>query len=231
MNDDFYSDKSQLRRELRGRWHRLGRGNLLTGTIITLLSFYALNSPGHSQVYDVALPCVFVAAHLVLLIFNETHAERTRPTAAFFFNLPRKRGITFIATTLFFLGHALYYEFVIALGVFLKLGDADITPIYRVHPEMMVLPFMAVFGALWYCHRPRNTMQLIGSVAGLVLLIAALVARHMLKPQPSPENNFLPLRDFPLGLEWGMALLLLAIGISVCWRLRGELPHAERGGA
>ena len=231
MSTDFYSAKNQLQRELRGRWRQLGRGNLRNGTILTLLSFYALHSPGHSQVYDVTVPYAFAALHLAILVFSQTHAERSGRTAAFFLNLPRERVTTFIATTLFFLGHAFYYQLVIAVGIYFKLGGADITPVYRLHPEIMTLPFLAVFAALWYCHKPRMMLETIGSGLLVLLALAALVAQYMLKPQATPENNFLPPRDSPLGLEWVIALLLLAVGIAVCWRIRGEWSTEKGAGA
>ena len=219
MSSDFYAPRQQLRRELRMRWRHFGRGKPVSGTIITLLAFYPLNSPGFSQVYDVALPYLFAAIHVAAIILTQTQVERTRPTAAFFLNLPRERSVRVSATALYFLAHALYYELIIALGIYLKLGSADITPFYRVHPELAMLPFVAVIVALWYCHQSRHWIHKAGTYVGLISLAAALFFRHFVKPEASPENGFLPPRDIALGVEWAVALLLLAIGVAVFWRL------------
>lgn len=230
MSSDFYAPKEQLRRELRMRWRHFGRAKPIGGTIVTLLAFYPLNSPGFSQVYDVALPYIVAALHVATIILTQTQVERTRPTAAFFLNLPRERSVRVSATALYFLGHALYYELVIALGIYLMLGSADITPIYRIHPDLAVLPFIAVIVALWYGHRPRNLAHKAGSIVGFFALTSALFFRYYVKPQASPENGFLPPRDIALGIEWAVALLLLAICVAVLWRLCNGKPIESGAG-
>ena len=101
MDGDFYSTGVQLKRELRGRWRRLDRGNLLRGALLALGSFYAFRWAGHSQIYDVTVPFLAVAGHLAILVFAQVAPERNERTGAFFHNLPRDRRTTFLADPLF----------------------------------------------------------------------------------------------------------------------------------
>ena len=38
----------------------------------------------------------------------------------------------------------LYYNLIIALGICVKLGNAGITPVYRFHPELTILPLSLI---------------------------------------------------------------------------------------
>lgn len=229
MDGDFYSTSAQLKRELRGRWRRLERENLLLGTILALAGFYAFHTPGKSQIYDVELPFIAVALHLALLVFTQTAPERTERTGAFFHNLPRDRNTALAADLIYFLAHAFYYELLIVLGIALKLGGADITPIYRLHPDFVALPFAAVLCAVWYCSRPRNALQTFVAVVLFVVFIGVLIFLVVVKPDATIENNYLPSRGVPIIVEWLVAVVLLVTMAVACWQTRRTLyPLGEK---
>lgn len=226
--DDFYSRKKQFRRELRHQFRSMEWGDLAFATLLTLLCFYVLFSPGQSQVYDVAIPYLYATFHLTLLIFRQTAVERVHPTSKFYVNLPRTTSVTFFAKCVYFLGHAVYYEIVIALGVVIKLGGADITPYYRLHPEIMVLPVVAVLGSVWYCHGPRSLADTVFALSSVAVAFIALIVRYFSLPLPDLANNFLPPRDLPLPWAMCIALALLAGSMGLCWRIRNDVPTEER---
>jgi hypothetical protein len=228
MSGDFYSTGAQLKREVRGRWRRLERGNLLRGTLLALGSFYAFRSVGQSQVYEVTVPFLTVAGHLSILVFTQVAPERNERTGAFFHNLPRDRRTTFLADAMYFLGHAIFYLLLIASGIYLKLGGADITPYYRIHPEIALLPVAVVFASLWYCSRYRSFRHIATSTTVLVTLIGLLLFRVVVMPEATLENGFLPPRDFPLALEWIAAVVPVALTAATAWRASGTLESSKR---
>jgi hypothetical protein len=227
MSSDFYSTSAQLKRELRGRWRRLERGNVLLGALLALGSFYAFRAVGQSQVYDVTVPFLAVAGHLAILVFTQITPERNERTGAFFHNLPRDRRTTFLADVIYFLGHAIFYLLLIAPGIYLKLGGADITPYYRIHPEIAILPVVAVMASLWYCSRYRSFRHIVVSTAVGGIVIGLLLLRIIRMPEATLENGFLPPRDLPLEVEWLAALLLVAVTAAAAWRAGGALESSK----
>lgn len=227
MDSDFYSTSAQLKREVRGRWRRLERGNLLRGALLALGSFYAFRWAGHSQVYDVTVPFLAVAGHLAILVFTQVAPERNERTGAFFHNLPRDRRTTFFADVIYFLGHALFYLLLIALGISLKLGGADITPYYRIHPEIATLPIVTVLGSLWYCSRYRSFRHIAVSTFVFGTLLCLLLLRIVVMPEGTLENGFFPPRDFPLAVEWLAALVTLALAAAAAWRAGGTMESSK----
>ncbi len=220
MSEEFYSTSKELERELKYLWRTMHWSNLPVGTVLTLFSFYALHWPGYSQVFDVILPFVYVSIHLVILIENQCNPERKRPTAAFYINLPRRPARSLGAALVFYLGQVFYYEILIGIGVWLKLGGADITPAYRLHPDMIVLPIVAVLTTLWSIrHRGAWATRLL-SLPFTLLLFVSLVSFHYLGPASSEANNFFPPRALPLLFTAPLAIGMVAgLGI-LCWRAR-----------
>ena len=231
MNPSTFDYKPQLLRELRTRWRLRQRGNTALGTAVTLACFYVLHWPGYSQVYDVVLPYVYAAFHLALLAFTQLQPERKGATAAFHVNLPRSRATRFDANALFFLAHAVYFELVIAVGIYVKLGGAGITPIYRVAPDVALLPMVAVLATLWFCHREPGWTAPLQFTALFVAAIACLAVIRCFYGPAGPENNFLPPRLLPLVLSSAIGAGVLVGSGALCWRvrdrhivLRGEKP-------
>lgn len=209
MNTNFYDYKRQLLRELHTRWRLRGRGSTVLGTVLVLAGFYVLHSPGYSQVYEVFLPYFVAAVYLSVIIMTQTYVERIQPTAAYFTNLPRDRRVTMDANALYFLGHAVYFQLVIGLGIYFKLGGADITPYYRLHPDVMTLPVAAAIFTLWIYSRQRYWDTAIRLAATGIVVGVVLIIRQILIGTGGPEDNFIPDRWVPLGFGVVLAAAIL----------------------
>lgn len=216
VSGDFYSRCNQIRRELRVLWVTRPDLSIFFGTAFTLLSFYPLQLPGESQVFNVTTPYWFASLYLLVLERQKCNAS----CAASYANLPRDRATYFDARVIFHLTHALFLELVIVAGTFLKLNGGGITPFFRIYPELAVLPASAVLLALSFSFQPAKWAPrlAVGTVATLV--IGWVAYRCATLPQATAGNNYLPPRDTSLTHGFAAALILLVVSAALAWDTR-----------
>lgn len=222
MAAPHYSRINQLRREVALQYHASEWRDLAMGIGIVLASFYAFHRPGVSQVYNVITPYAMAAAYLVYTILLQIKVERDDRSATFFAMLPRDPAPAFDGKVLWYALQATLYQAVIAVGCFLKLGGADVTPVYRLHPEVVVLPYVAVLFALWIAHVLSDPDRTLNTVVALFVGFVFLLLRIAALPDATPENNWLPPRAMPLSYGYITAgvVLLTALGLALSMRTK-----------
>lgn len=223
---------SQFRLALAAEW-RLYGSELLYGLLYVVAGFYAFRRLGYSRVYDVCWPCVFAAGLMIYLTWHVCSPGVKRRTAPFFFNLPLDRAIALDARLAFLFLAAVWFCGCTLAGSQLKLGGAGITACYRLHPEFVALPFLAIAATAWHLHRPHDRAYWITFGALFVAFCCWLIWKiHAISTNPATDgNNFWPGREMPLGNQFLVAgiLLVVAAWLTVAaragWRRRqiGEI--------
>ena len=222
MSSDFYSNSNQTIRELRALARCFEWRDITLGVGLAFVSFYLFRYPGHSQVYQVVLPYVLIALYLELLIIMHGKIELDDTSAGFYAMLPRDAKPSFDAKLLGFALYASVFEVAILIGAALKLGGAGITPVYRLHPEIMVLPYVGVLLGLCYAHHPPNQERGIFAFFSFFLLGLPAGARWALTPEANALNGWLPPREMSLTIQLGIAVFLLALTGWMAFRIRRE---------
>jgi len=227
MSQTFYSPGRQFRRALAADW-RLFSSELLYGIPYIVVGFYALHWVGTSQVYDVTWPFVFAAGLAAWLTVHICSPSTERKSALYFFALPQERQTALNGRLAFLLLLVLWFVALVFVGCWIKLGGAGITACYRIHPEFIVLPFLTTSAVFWGVHCPHGRtywfrVSLFGtSLAGWLFLKLYAISQSPV----NAENNYWPSREMPLGLQFVVAGLFVAITVGfvlttrTAWRKR-----------
>lgn len=228
----FYSRKRQFFREWRVLWRMHGLDTLLGGLYV-LAGFYLAHRVGISQVYNVFMPFIIaslVAGYLTWIIGAPQSRGNTLP---FYFNLPRDRTAAWDAQLAYLVCAVVWMEAIILIGVTLKIGGANITPHYRLHPEAFGLPFLAIAAVSCYAHVQHSRQNFVIALLAVVAFVTALYywLLYGFPEDPARHNNYFPSRGFFLINQYTFAALLLlsaAFVLVLCrahWRCRevGEI--------
>lgn len=205
---EFYSPRQQFLREWRLLWRTL-KTDIYIGVAVVITAFYGFRVVGESRVYDVLLPLYATTGVAFYLAMNTWVRDVNKESRWFYYNLPKDRLRAWDAQFVFICTVVLGLESLILVGAYFKIGGAGLTPEYRLHPELFVLPLVAIafvsVGA-----RLRQTKQTIfveyivmfGSM-GFAVIWEATRRDHMRQSWSylfSPVNQFL-LVGFLLGLS------------------------------
>jgi hypothetical protein len=222
-----YSTRQQFCRALASDRSLYGM-DLVYGVLYMLVGFYAGRRVGYSQVYNVMGPFLCVSGYLVYLTWRMCAPGARRTTALYFFNLPQDRGIALSARlTFLFLGTS-WLTALVFVGCALKLGGAGITACYRIHPEFMVLPFLAVAATVCHIHSVHG-WDYWGGAAVFFIGICSWFAWKLYLIDAHPplaDNNFWPERDMSVWIQFVVAGLILGISwwllaqARIQWRKR-----------
>jgi len=222
MGASFYSPASQRRREIRTLWRTSEPRDILTGLLLVLVSFYLFRHPGQSQVYNASIPFVMISAYLGILIVLQGRLELQDRCGAYFDMLPRSPEAAFDGKLAWYLLHATIFVAAIGLGCALKLGGADVTPVYRLHPEIVILPYATVPAALWFIHIPPTSNRAFDGIIAIALIGVVVVAHLVTLPESTAANNWMPARFMPLRVAFAIAAGLLALTAWLAHRIRPE---------
>jgi len=229
-DDQHYSTAQQFRRALASDWSIYGM-DLIYGILYTLVGFYAARRVGYSQVYNVIGPYLLVSGYLVYLTWHMCAPGARRSTALYFFNLPQDRGIALSARLTFLFLGTCWLTALVFVGCALKLGGAGITACYRIHPEFVALPFLAVAATVCHIHSVhgwdywgRAAVFFIGICAWFVWKL------YMIDAQPPlAQNRFWPERDMSIWLQFIVAGMMLGISWRLLARARAQWRRRQIG--
>jgi hypothetical protein len=229
---EFYSRKRQFLREWAILWRMHGLDTFLGG-MYSLFGFYLFHSVGGSQVYNVVLPFIIAGCVIGYLAFCVMKPQTKGNTVPFYFNFPRNRTISWDAQIAYLITAALSIEGIILIGTYFKLGGATYTPYYRIHPEAIALPYVALAFVLSYLHIRHSKTFFVTYALALALFIVGTYYWIMVgfPEQANEYNNFLPQRGFDIKNQFAYAALLFisaVVGLIVTrhrWQLRemGEI--------
>ena len=227
MSQTFYSPDRQFRRALAADW-QLFSTELLYGVPYIVVGFYALRWVGTSQVYNVTWPFVFAAGLAAWLTVHICSPSIKRKSALYFFALPQNRQTAFNGRLAFLFILVLWLVVLVFVGCGIKLGGAGITACYRIPPEFVVLPFLTTSAVFWgvHCLHSRTywfRVSLFGaSLVGWLFWKLYAISRN----PANAGNNYWPGREMPLGLQFVVAGLFVAISVRfilsarTAWRKR-----------
>ena len=229
-NAGFYSRKRQFFREWRVLW-RMHWLDTLLGGLYVLIGFYAFRRVGLSQVYDVFAPFVVASIDAAYLAFVISIPQSGGNTLPYYFNLPRNRTAAWDAHLAYLVCTALWMEAVILVGVLFKLGGAGITPHYRLHPEVIVLPFLAIAAAFSFAHLRHTVRNRVSSALILLMFTFGLLywLGFSVRETAEQDNNFFPPRGLPLSVQCVLASLLLVYAMFVLAVTRRHWKRREVG--
>ena len=230
MSPLFYSRRQQFFREWRVLW-ALCSTDILLGCMYVLSSFYFFRMVGNSQVYNVIMPffmASFVAAYLTYRISGSQVRGNTR---SYFTSLPRERKVVWQAHSAFVLCIVLGLEAIIAIGVAVKLGGAGLTPVYRLHPELMALPFVAVTSMFLglYLRYTKWVIVLIIIVVLASLMGAIFWALDGFWEDPEALNNYHPSRGYELSYQCSIAFGMMILSVVIHHMARKRCMNREVG--
>jgi len=226
----FYSRGRQFFREWRALWRMHGLDTILGGLFV-IGGFYIAHRVGISQVYDVINPFIiasFVAGYLTWIIGIPQSRGATLP---FYFNLPRDRTAAWDAHLAYVVCAVLWMEAIILIGVALKIGSANITPHYRLHPEAFGLPFLTVAAVSCYAHVQHSRQNFVIALLAVVAFITALYywLLYGFPENPERHNNYYPSRGFALTNQYTFAAILLLATAFVLAQCRAHWRRREVG--
>jgi hypothetical protein len=211
-----YSPRHQFRRALAMDWSLYGM-DLVYGVLYVLVGFFLARQVGHSQVYDVIVPFLCAAGFMVYQTWRICAPSARRATAPYFFNLPQDRNIALSARLTFLFLGVTWLIGLVFVGCGFKLGGAGITACYRIHPEFVVLPFLAVAAPVCHVHSVHGwdywggaAVFFIGICSWFVWKLYAIDAHP-----PVADNNFWPERDMSVWIQ----LIVAGIIMGISWRL------------
>ncbi len=209
---EFYSPRRQLSRALASDW-RLSSFEMLYGMLYVLVPFYCSRRVGLSQVYDVILPFVVVTGLMAFLTWRICNTDVKTKSAAYFASLPGDRNTAFSARILFLFSLTLWFVAVVFIGCLFKLGGAGITASYRIHPEFVALPFLAVASTAWLVYCPHDKSHWILAVLSLILFFGALYTRiAAIGSIPANEgNHYWPGRESSLSFQFLVSGVLILV--------------------
>ncbi len=211
-----YSPRGQFRRAMASDWSLYG-GDLAYGLLYVLIGFFLARRVGHSQVYNVIGPFLCATGFMVYQTWRMCAPSARRATAPYFFNLPQDRGVALSARLTFLFLGAIWLIGLAFVGCGFKLGGAGITACYRIHPEFVVLPFLAVAATVCHIHSVhgwaywgRAGVFFIGICSWFAWKLNAIRAHA-----PRASNNFWPERDMSVWIQ----LIVAGIIMTISWRL------------
>ena len=211
MSDEaLYSPRQQFRRALASDWFLYGM-DLVYGLVYVLLGFFLMRRVGYSQVYNVIVPFLCASAYMIYQTWHICAPSARHATASYFFNLPQDRIIALYARLTFLGLGTVWLIGLVFVGSALKLGGAGITACYRVHPEFVALPFLAVAATVWHVHSVRGWGHW-GRAAGLFLLTSCWIAWKLYAINATPpqaSNSFWPQREMSLGTQVCVSFVML----------------------
>ncbi len=226
-NTPFYSTRSQMLREMRRYWH-LQWQSIVFGVIPVLFGFYLFHRYGASKVYDVHAPYLFSALIMIYVTALACKPERSPQTVSYFFGLPRDRAVAWRGRLAFLLLVSAGYEVLILAGTWFKLGGAGITPHYRLHPEQVMLPFLAVAFTLWCFHDPNIVTRIATMSTILLCTVIWFCVMYGNRIAPVESNHFHPPRAFSLITQCIAALLMLGLTVGLFFGARNRWMARER---
>ena len=160
-------------------------------------------------------------------------APNTRcATAFYYFNLPHQRHIAFYAhLTLLSLG-GVWLIAVVLLGCALRLGGAGITAHYRIHPEMVVLPFIAISLTMAHVYLIRGWPYWCKAAAFFIGVGAWFVWKlHMIDAhRPHAGNDYWPEREMAYWIQLCIAGIMMGVVWSLIERVRKNWQRRQIGG-
>lgn len=225
----FYHPTRQFQRALYADL-QLYSVDLLFGGLYPLVGFYMFRYVGHSQVYEITWPFLMSAAYLVYLTWRICKPEIRVVSAAYYFNRPLDRVTAFWAHVTFLLITALWLLLWVGVGCALKLGGAGLTACYRLHPEFLALPLLAVAVTLRYVYAIDSWTSWGISLFGFALLIAWLTWKIYSFPEAQSFNNYWPERTMSLTTEIYGTLTLTALAAWITMDTQKQWRTFQIGG-
>ena len=224
---EFYSPWRQFRRALSRDW-RLHSLDLLCGMLYPVIGFYVGRRVGQSQVHSVIAPFLVTAVFLIYLTRRLCLPEVKRESAFSYFNLPQGRLMPLDAHMAFLAITALWLTACVFAGSLLKLGGAGMTACYRLHPDFVVLPCVAIGLAIRHVYLVRDPVFWVKSLVWYALLLSWIVWRSFgIATLPLHSgNNYWPERGVSLQVEWIAAAVMAAVAAwwicraRIQWRMR-----------
>lgn len=230
-SEDFYDARLQFRRLL-ALDCSLYAWDFAYGTFYALIGFFTFRRVGYSQVYDVIGPFFLVSAFMIYQTWHVCAPHTRTSTAFYFFNLPHRRDIAFYAhLTLLSLG-GLWLIAVVLLGSALQLGGAGITAHYRIHPDMVVLPFVALAATLAHLYSVRGRSYWAKAALLLILACAGFAWKLFLMDDHPPvsSNSYWPEREMAYWEQFCIGGILLGGVFVLIERTRRIWQRRQIGG-
>ena len=231
ISEDYYDARLQFRRMLVLDWS-LYAWDFAYGTFYALIGFFVFRRVGYSQVYDVIGPFFLVSGFMIYQTWHVCAPHTRSATAFYFFNLPHRRDIAFYAhLTLLSLG-GLWLMAVVLLGSTLKLGGAGITSHYRIHPEVVVLPFVALASTMAHVYLIRGRSYWVKAALLFIVACACFVWKLTLMDDHPPlsSNDYWPEREMAFWEQLCIAGILLGGVWCLIERVRRNWQRRQIGG-
>ena len=215
MTDNlYYSSKQQFCRALAINWS-LYKTDMIYGVLYVIPGFFA-HRLGLSQVCNVFFPFLMISGFITYYTWRICSPYTKRTTTPYFINLPQDRIITLYAHLIFLSGSIIWLISWVFAGCAFKLAGAGITACYRIHPEFVVFPFLAVTLTMLHIYSVHSWSYWIKF--GLLLITAGSWLFWRIDMfdaiKPCAKNNFWPQREMPLAIQCLTACIIL--GISAC---------------
>ena len=225
----FYSPNQQFFRTVRNDL-RLHGVDILFGVLYAIGGFYFFRRLGYSQVYDVIVPFVAISGALLYLTQRICELEATRRTAVYSFSLPRAHTVAWDAHVSVLMGTAAGLVACIFVGAWLKLGGASITPVYRLHPELVVLPFFSVSLVIWNQHSKPSLKHYCLLAALLVLVVGIGVVEIEVFSRNLVEHpGHIPPRGVPILAQFLVAAFLASLTVTLLFVSRQNWVKRQIG--
>lgn len=226
----YYAPRQQFRRAFAVEWSLHG-SQLLYGVLYVVIGFYAFRRVGYSQVYDVIYPHLFAAGLMVFLSRHIFLPSVKRTTAPYYFNQPLDRGIALDARLTFLFILAAWFSVIALVGSLFKLGGAGITACYRIHPDVVVIPFLTCAATVWHILRPHGKAHWAMVAALFVAFVAWLFWKVVATgtDRATESNNFWPEREMSLTAQFLIAGILVAITMWLIQIARFEWRQRQIG--
>lgn len=228
---EFYDSRRQFRRILALDWslHAL---DFAYGSVYALLGFFTFRRVGHSQVYDVIAPFLLVSGFMIYQTWHVCAPNTRSATAFYYFNLPHHRHIAFYAHLALLSLGGLWLLALVLLGCALKLGGAGITAHYRIHPEMLVLPFVAVALTMAHVYLIRGWSYWLMTALLFIAVCSWFFSKLYLidaRP-PLSRNDYWPEREMAYWIQLCIAGIMMGFVRSLIERVRTKWQHRQIGG-
>ena len=228
---DYYAARRQFLRILALDWS-LHAWDFAYGSVYALIGFFVFRRVGYSQVYDVIGPFFLVSGFMIYQTWHVCAPHTRCATAFYYFNLPHHRHIAFYAHLALLSLGGLWLVAVVLLGCALKLGGAGITAHYRIHPEMLVLPFVAVASTMAHVYLIRGWSYWAKAALLFIVACAWFVWKLNLMDDypPHSSNNYWPEREMALGAQLCIAGILLGGVCCLIEKVRTNWQRRQIGG-
>ena len=198
-SETYYSTQQQFCRALVAQY-RLHGVDALYGILYVLVGFYCFHGVGQSQVYNAITPCVLAAVYMIYITWHMCAASTRSRTAHYYFNLPQARTVAFYAQLSLLGIITLWLLAWVWVGCLFKLGGAGITACYRIHPEFLVFPFLAMSATVRHIYQ-QHSWAYWRRTGLLFIIVCCWVAWKIYAIKANPPgsgNHFWPDRDMSL---------------------------------